>query len=97
MTMPKCQKSGQKQVILQYLPLILYILALATFSRPQPGTKLSKMPIWALSGVEIFALSESPTICVEVWNWSNMSQSQGCVVLNKMVQYSIDYLYVGMW
>jgi hypothetical protein len=32
--MPKSQKSAQKQVILHYLPLILYILALAAFSRP---------------------------------------------------------------
>jgi hypothetical protein len=34
MTMLKSQKSAQKQVILHYLPLILYILALVAFSRP---------------------------------------------------------------
>src|SRR5882762_630958 len=86
--MPKSQKSAQKQVILHYLPLILYILALAAFSRPPPSTKPLKLPIWALSSVEIFALSQSPAICVEVSNWSNVSQSQGCVELNEMVQYS---------
>jgi len=53
---------------------------------PRPSTKPSKLPIWALSSVEIFALSQSPAICVKVSNWSNVSQSQGCVKLNKMVQ-----------
>jgi hypothetical protein len=70
-----------------HLPLIGYILALVAFSHPQPGIKLLKLPIWALSGVKIFALSQSLAICVEVSNWSNVSQSQGCVELNEMVQY----------
>ena len=69
MTVPKSKKkSAQKHIILQYLPLILYILALMAFSHP---TKLSGLPILALSGGEIFTLS----------------QSQGCVKLNEMVQY----------
>jgi hypothetical protein len=53
---------------------------------PWLSTKPLKLPIWALSNVKIFALSQSPAICVEVSNWSNVSQSQGCVELNKMVQ-----------
>jgi hypothetical protein len=31
--------------------------------------------------------SWSPVVCVEVSNWSNMSQSQICVELIEMVQY----------
>jgi hypothetical protein len=85
--MLKSQKSAQKQVILQNLPLISYILALVAFGRPRMGCKPSKLPIWALSSVEIFTFSQSPAICVEVPNWSNMSQSQGCAELNEMVQY----------
>src|SRR6202020_2269121 len=72
--------------------LILYILALAAFSRPGPGIQPSKLPIWALTGVKIFALSQSPAICVEVSNWSNMSQSQGCVESKEMVRYSFDFI-----
>jgi hypothetical protein len=49
-----------------------------------------KLPIWALLSVEILALSQSPAICVEVLNWSNTSQSQGCVELNEMVQYILE-------
>ena len=41
----------------------------------------------ALSSVEIFTWSQSLAICVEVSKRSNMSQSQGCVKLNEMVQY----------
>src|SRR5882762_11330546 len=96
--MLKSQKSAQKQDILQYLPLI-YILALAAKGRPQMGCKPSKLPIWALSSVEIFTLSQSPAICVKVPNWSNVSQSQGCAELNEMVQYtktSTIYIYLGM-
>ena len=46
---------------------------------PNQAKKLLKLPIWALSGIEIFTLSQSPAICVEVSNWYNMSQSQGSV------------------
>ena len=45
-----------------------------------------QLPIWALLSVEILPLSQSQTTCVEVLNWSNMSQSQGCVKLIEMVQ-----------
>ena len=64
---------------------------------PHPiGRKYSqKSPIRALLqslSVEILALSRSPATCVEVSNWSNGSQSQGCVELIEMVQYII-HLY----
>jgi len=49
---------------------------------PPNGLQTLKLPIWALS-----TLSQSPAICVEVPNWSNVSQSQGCAELNEMVQY----------
>ena len=50
---------------------------------PHPiGCKYSpKLPIRALSkllSVEILTLSRSPATCVEVSNWPNVSQSQGC-------------------
>ena len=55
------------------------------------GYKYSpKLPILALSkllSVKILALSWSPATCVEVLNWSNLLQSQGCVELIEMVQY----------
>ena len=57
---------------------------------PPIGCKyFPKLPIQALSkllSVEILALSWSLAACVEVSNWSNVSQSQGCVELIKMVQ-----------
>ena len=42
----------------------------------------SKLPI------RVFAPSHSLATCVEVSNWSSVSQSHGCVELNEMVQYS---------
>ena len=52
--------------------------------------KLLKTGVFLLV-LQILALSQSQTTCVEVSNWSNMSQSQGCVKLIEMVQYSENY------
>jgi len=46
-----------------------------------------KLPVQALLSVENFTWSRSLAVCVEVSNWSNVSQSQVRVELIEMVQY----------
>jgi len=84
---PTCDNAKKSKISSKTGHFTVFTTYFIHFGHPQMGCKPSKLPIWALSGVEIFTLSQSPAICVKVPNWSDVSQSQGCAELNEMVQY----------